>query len=302
MNTIPEQQNTQPQLERLAAQRELYSSAKRFHIFQIITTVVLPVIFAVIALVTPSFSVFAALFGAISFICDVALVEPQITKRKNKAAQIKELFDCELLQMPKSPLKIADNIAVEEVLMHYDAHAKIPSNIEKIRDWYSPAVGALPLSVARILCQRTNCWWDSKLRRNYSAFLKYLAVGIFALIIAIGLITDQTLITFTLICGALVPFFQFCIKQHNENIDAASRLDQLVSFSLDIWEHALGGTNDERLLADSRRLQDEIYEHRRRSPLILDYYYNLFRDKDEALMNRGSEILVDEAKHALHIQ
>lgn len=52
--------------------------------------------------------------------------------------------------------------------------------------------------------------------------------------------------------------------------------------------------SDELLTSNSRRLQDEIFEHRSKSPLILDLYYGLFR-KDEALMNRSSEILVDEA-------
>jgi|GEM_PF-3000144 hypothetical protein len=43
-NDIPLKQNEQRQLERLAAQRELYSSAKGIYIFQTILTLVVPVI------------------------------------------------------------------------------------------------------------------------------------------------------------------------------------------------------------------------------------------------------------------
>jgi hypothetical protein len=280
MNQIPTVQNSQIQLERLAAQRELYSSAKKLHLAQIIVTVIIPVGLATIAFFFPVFAVIAAIFGVFSFLVDIAVIEPIIKKRKTKAAKIQELFDCDVLLLPKSPLKTVDDIAVEEVLLYYNAHMKISTNVEKIKDWYSPRVGELSIKIARILCQRTNCWWDSKLRQRYSSFLKYSSIAVFAIILVAG----------------LIPFFQFCIKQCNDNLDAAKRLDELVLFSTQLWKEALANIyTDENLLTNSRRLQDEIYEHRSKSPLILDLYYNLFRSKDEALMNRSSEILVNEA-------
>jgi hypothetical protein len=296
MNQIPTVQNSQIQLERLAAQRELYSSAKKLHLAQIIVTVIIPVGLATIAFFFPVFAVIAAIFGVFSFLVDIAVIEPIIKKRKTKAAKIQELFDCDVLLLPKSPLKTVDDIAVEEVLLYYNAHMKISTNVEKIKDWYSPRVGELSIKIARILCQRTNCWWDSKLRQRYSSFLKYSSIAVFAIILVAGFISNLSLINVTLIASGLIPFFQFCIKQCNDNLDAAKRLDELVLFSTQLWKEALANIyTDENLLTNSRRLQDEIYEHRSKSPLILDLYYNLFRSKDEALMNRSSEILVNEA-------
>ena len=49
------------------------------------------------------------------------------------------------------------------------------------------------------------------------------------------------------------------------------------------------------MTTNSRRLQDAIFEHRIKNPLILNVFYKLFRDKDEELMNRTSEILIQEA-------
>jgi len=296
MNQIPAIQNSQKQLERLAAQRELYSSAKKWHGTQIILTVILPVVLATVAFFKTEFAVIAAIFGVLSFLIDISTIEPMIKKRKTKAAKIQELFDCEVLGLPKSPLKTVDDIAVEEVLLYYNAHMKISTNVEKIKDWYSPKVGELPLKIGRILCQRTNCWWDSKLRQRYSSFLKYTSMFLFATILIAGFISDLSLINITLIAGSLIPLFQFCIKQCNDNLDTAKRLDELVLFSTQIWNDALTTIySDESLLNNSRRLQDEIFEHRSKSPLILDLYYNFFRDNDEALMNRSSEILVEEA-------
>lgn len=301
MNSISTAQNEQKNLERLAAQRELYTSAKKWHGVQVIFTVFLPVVLAIFSLISPELAVIVAIYGVFVFIADVAILEPLIKKKKTKAAKTQELFDCEVLAMPKSPLKIVDDITVEEVLQHYNAHSKIKTNIEKIKDWYSPAVGQLPLHVARILCQRTNCWWDSKLRERYSEFLKYMSIIVCAIIISIGLYKDLTLIEVTLIASGLVPFFQFCIKQCNENLDAAKRLNELIAYSKKIWEDALNvAYTEQQLTSNSRRLQDEIFDHRSKSPLILDVFYNYFRDDQEALMNRSSEILVEEAQSSLN--
>ena len=296
MNQIPTDQNSQRQLERLAAQRELYSSAKNLHGAQIIFTVIIPVLLAVVTLVDQRFAVIGAIFGVVSFVLDIAIVEPIIKRRKTKAAKIQELFDCAVLKLPKSPLKTVDDIAVEEVLLHYNAHIKIKTNVERIKDWYSPRVAELPLAIARVLCQRTNCWWDSKLRQKYSSFLRAGSIIVFGTIIIIGFIKNLTLIEITLIASGLIPFFQFCIKHCNDNLEAARRLDELVIYSRRLWDDALSKTiSDDQLESNSRRLQDEIFEHRSKSPLILDLYYGLFRDDDEVLMNRSSEILVDQA-------
>ena len=295
MNTIRKVQNEQKQLERLAAQRELYSSAKKKHILQIILTVIIPVILAVASLIKTEVSVWAAIFGVGSFVVDIILIEPSIKILKTKAAKIQELFDCDVLQLLRSPLKVVDDITVEEVLVHYNAHIKIKRNSEKILNWY-PDVSHLPIDIARVLCQRTNCYWDSRLRVRYSNFLKYSAIFVFAGILIGAILVNSSIITVTLIASGLVPFFQFCIKQCNDNREAAKRLNELVLFAQQLWNDTLNKSKtDIQAYADSRRLQDEIFEHRTKSPLILNYYYDFFRDKDEVLMNRASEILIEEA-------
>lgn len=296
MNQIPVEQNSQKQLERLAAQRELYSSAKTYYIIQIIITVAIPVILAVTSSFYTQFAAFSAIFGVCSFVFDISIIEPIISRKKTKAAKIQELFDCDVLQIPKSSLKTVDDITVEEVLTHYNAHVKIKTNVEKIKDWYSPIVGELSIKTARILCQRTNCWWDSKLRKRFSNTLQFGSVSIFILLLILSYVINLSLVEFTLILSTLVPFFQFCIKQANDNKDAAVRLNELVLYSIQVWNNALENScDDNTMIIHSRRLQDEIFEHRKKSPLILNFFYKIFRDKDEELMNRTSEILVQEA-------
>lgn len=303
MNSISQDQNNQNQLERLAAQRELYSAAKKIQIMQFFLTVVVSVILSICALVYEELAVFAAIFGVAVFVIDISILEPSIQSRKIKAAKIQELFDCDILKLPKSPLKVVDDITVEEVLTYYNAHAKIANNVEKIKDWYPTEVAQLPLTTARIICQRANCYWDSKLREKYSDFLKYMSIVVFASIIIGGLIANLKIIEVTLIASGLIPFFQTCIKQCNDNREAANRLNQLVSYATKIWEETLSGNNSDTYLTENcRRLQDEIFEHRSKSPLIFDFIYNYFRDDDEKLMNRSTQLLISDAleKHKLN--
>jgi hypothetical protein len=301
MNNIPSKQNEQKQLERLAAQRELYSLAKRLLTIQIILTVIVPILLFIVSSIWDNILPYSALFGIIVFILDGAILQSTIKEKKISASKIQELFDCEVLELNTSPLKIVNDIAVEEILQNYDAHNKIKSNIEKIRDWYPTNVKSLPISLARIICQRANCWWDSKLRIRYSNFLKYFAYIVFISLFVYSFAIKVNLAAFTLYLSCLVPFFQFCNKECNGHREAAERLNELVRYSQDIWDYALNNVEDyHKIKQDSRRLQDEIYEHRCKSPLILNCIYKLFRKKNEELMIRTSEVLIEEANKAIN--
>src|SRR5690606_30267782 len=285
MNKIALKQNEQKQLERLAAQREIYSFAKRLHLGQIILSVFLPITFFIVSSIYSSFIAYSALFGIIAFVVDSVFIAPLIKSQKIKAAKIQELFDCDVLELDESPLKVATDVNVEEILFNYNAHKKIADNIEKIRDWYPTNLTDLPITIARIICQRANCWWDSKLRIRYSNFLKYFAIIFFLSIFIVAFFSKSEVIELTLFLSGLIPFFQFCNKEFFEHYDAAKRLNELVQYAENIWQEAINNPEDyHRNKLNSRRLQDEIFEHRSKSPLILDKFYNLFRDQNEVLM------------------
>jgi len=306
MNHIPLKQNEQKQLERLAAQRELYSSAKKYHGFQIVLTVLIPVLLALISLALPEtidtkVATYAAAIGLIITMLDLFILDPAIKSKRERAAKIQELFDCDVLSLPGSPLKTADGVAVEEVLVQYDAHRKIPTNIEKIRDWYPVAVREFPLSIARIVCQRSNCWWDARLRDRYASIIRTVSVVVVLAIFFFGLVSNVQFLDIVLLGSAIMPFIQFCSKQYFDHKDAAKRLDELANYASNLWKVALEGQKTDKELAEySRRLQDEIFDHRSKSPLILDMFYNRLRNKDEEIMNRSAQTLLDEAQTKLN--
>jgi hypothetical protein len=300
MNNIPSKQNEQKQLERLAAQRELYSSAKRRQVFQVFINVIIAIPLSTVSIWFPLLAPISAFYGILISIVDSVFLESTIQKLKSKAAKIQELFDCDVLELSCSPLKTIDDVSVEEVLVHYDAHKKIPSNIERIRDWYPKNVGDLPLEIARLICQRSNCWWDSNLRRRLAFWTKLVAIVVSIVIVILAFINDVTFVTLVLILSGLLPFFQYCIRDHSEQKETAERLNALMNYINIQWDKALKrNVTKEQLTESSRRIQDEIFENRSHSPLILDFVYKVLRRKDEEIMNRAADVLVEEAKKYL---
>jgi hypothetical protein len=297
MNNISKIQNEQKQLERLSAQRELYSSAKRWYIAQIIGGMLLPIIFVLISLLVYNIALVAAMFGIAFFIFDILIIVPTISKLKLKASKIQELFDCEVLQIPKSPLKVSSDIAVEEVLTYYEAHNKIKSNVEKVINWYPNVIDQVDIEFARLICQRTNCWWDVKLRSRYINFIRGVSIAIPLVVLVVGVIVDLRLEVIVLLFSGLMPFFRFANREYSDQKASNDRLEKTMNYILKIWDNILAKQIDKSFLTiESRNIQDEIYEHRSKSPFILDNIYNAFRDKNEMLMNKSATILVEEIK------
>ena len=73
-------------------------------------------------------------------------------------------------------------------------------------------------------------------------------------------------------------------------------MNALKAHSEVLWRKALArGFAPDEIVAQSRLLQNAIYDHRRRSPLAFDWVYGLLRREDKELMNVGAEALVEEA-------
>src|SRR5438034_9094825 len=105
-NSIPTDQNADRQLERLAAQRQLYSDAKRIQFWHTILSVPIVVAWSFVVLACPKLGVIAALWGIVLTFMDILTFTPWQSALKNKAATIQELFDCDVLQIPWHKLKV----------------------------------------------------------------------------------------------------------------------------------------------------------------------------------------------------
>jgi hypothetical protein len=113
----------------------------------------------------------------------------------------------------------------------------------------------------------------------------------------VGLIGGLTLEKFFLVVLApLIPTVVLGIRQYIEHTEAAARLDRLRERSEELCSQAIRGRLTlQEVTEESYKLQNEIYDNRRRNPMIFNWIYRRLRRQQEEQMNRGAEELVEEA-------
>ncbi len=299
-NTISQHQNTLRQLERLAAQRYLYSAAKQILTGQLFLDLVSPIVLAVIVALFPGFGIYGALIASLILVSDFYLENLQSSKRE-QAAGIQELFDCELLDLQCPDLiarHIPDTVEIMEVAERYK---RSDPTHKALMDWYSPEVDKLPLYLARLVCQRTNCLWDVQLRRKYLQGVNIMLFILSALVMTIALVKGLTVGNFLLVVVApLLPAIGWAIRESKGQKEAIQRKNELKRYAEELWTDALKKrVTVEEIERKSRGLQDQIYSNRCNNPLVLDAFYEYLRMKSEAKMNRGAKEFVEEALQSL---
>ena len=300
MNCIPQDQNSPLELRRLAAQRQLYSKAKGLLAFQMVLSVPIAVTIAAAALWNPAARVYAGIWGILATFVDLVWLSPWQQSLKNTAATVQEAFDCDLLHLPWNETTTGKPPAAEIVAEWSILPRGVTYETLQLLNWYPSSIGELPLHVARIVCQRCNCWWDSNLRRRYAIWCIGIVATLFAVPCLGGTIAGVPLQQLALIVVLpLAPVATVGIRQFREQRDAAERLDSLRDHFATIWQRLLnGGVSPEESREVSRRVQDRIFEHRRRTPLIFDWVYRKLRRKQETAMQRTAEELIGELRRA----
>jgi predicted pore-forming effector associated with SMODS systems len=207
-NNIPQRQNEDAALRLLAAQRSLYGSAKIAQAVQFILVVIVPSALLVVEHFVVSFKIWAAFTGLIIAVADVGILETIKASLRRQAAAVQELFDCKVLELewPARKVKKPDP---EDV---HDAASDYRSDV--LKNWYPQEVGELPLYVGRIICQRSNCWWDSKLRRRYRAAVLALFAILFIGVFVAALLKNLTIGDFVVsLLAPVLPILLWCIRE-----------------------------------------------------------------------------------------
>jgi len=97
-----------------------------------------------------------------------------------------------------------------------------------------------------------------------------------------------------------MPAFVLGVRQYTEHVEAAGARDRLKEYAEKLWRKAVEEkASPEQLVKDCRDLQDEIYDHRRRSPLIFNWIYQRLKNSYEDRMNKGADMLIEEAMKSI---
>lgn len=295
---IPDIQNAPEQLERLAAQRQLYSKAKRVFATGAIASFAAAIVWLPLATVFPTLRAWAALYGIAIAILDIAILEPWQKRSQKAAADIQECFDCDVLQIPQNRFKGCDVLDLETVAEMAACHRHRDKEFLKLRDWYPRSVGSLPLPLARLVCQRTNVRWDARLRLVYSGWI----LGVIALIcvasIAFGILAHLTVEQWAVrIAAPLLPVIVWGAREWRRQRETAKDADRIRALVESMWGRLLAREVDEaESVRESRALQDEIYDRRRRGPLVFDFVYGRLQPKYEDQAQLAADALIREAR------
>mgnify|MGYP006282068609 CR=1 FL=1 len=299
MNGIPQKQNTPKQLDRLAATSQLYLGAKCILAAQIILSIPAVLGLSALAAIDSRLDPYAAYWGVTVAIVDAAILEPWQQRLKRRAALTQELFDCELFELPWHELATGPRPSTEAVAKEASRYRRKYPKPSWLENWYPVAVGQLPLELARIICQRINCWWDGELRRRYSFWVIVVVIVLSILVILLGVVGGFSVGKFfQVVLAPLIPALLLGYRQFTANRDAAAKLDDLKAHAENFWNLAIQNQlPDEELLNRSRELQDEIFDNRQNSPLIFNWIYRRFRTDQENQMKQGAEELIQQATH-----
>lgn len=247
------------------------------------------------AIVKPELSGYIAIWGILVVVLDLYVFTPWVKKLQDSAARIQELFDTKVLGIAWNAISIGKKPDPELIHEKAKKHGMDEESIVDLKEWYPIIIDRVPEAFGIIISQRSNVWWDAKMRRKYILALLVILVSIAFSLIGYGLYEKKDMFDFlAYIVAPLASTYIFGYRQITEHSDAADRLDNLKELSEKIWSDALEGKGVVSLKSESRALQDQIFDHRKKNPPIFDFLFRWFRDGNEVLMNKGAETLVSD--------
>jgi len=289
----PTQQNSPQNLERLSAQRFLYSNAKGWIVFQYISVTVLSLA-GIAGAFKFGFRVTIASF--ILVLVDKFILERFIRGRLKEAALIQENFDCDVLSLEWSKTKCGSNIQMEEV---HSFAKKMSGSIasQKLKDWYPKAAFSLAPHIGRIICQRANVVWNLSGRKKIALGLNIIFVSTVAVLFLSLFVTDLEAQTWSY--AVLIPALPFLSRLWDVWFrvnDSVARMSQLQSRIHEIWNEAISGNNTETKVTErSREFQNELFDFRSREIPVFDKLYWKLRNENEKGMKQTAESFAEAA-------
>jgi SMODS-associating 4TM effector domain len=295
-NNIPTLQNAEAQVRLLRARRRKFVEGKRLLSLQLFLTIGVPVVGTLLTLKwRDSLEGLVAFASLVIAVLDVTLLDRLQQNIRQTTAKIQEQFDCTVLDLPWDTFTVGtktDPETIHEASKKFNRGQPDPT----LENWYPLAVGQVPLHLARIICQRTNLWYDSKLRRQYGSWALAVTIGLSLAFMIVGLVENLPLNSFVLtVLAPAAPVLIWGLRECLRQYQAAENLERLKSAAEGLWDDArLGKCGDADCAVKSRQFQNAIYESRRRNPLVFDWIYKLRRANLEDQMNHGAEELVKQ--------
>jgi hypothetical protein len=300
-NNLPAIQNTEPQISLLAAASRIYGRAKRLMAVQFALTVPTALFIALLMAWQPTWKVWLTFLSITIALLDALCLNRALNRFKKRGAVVQQMFDCVVFELPWRPLRCGPRVDSEDILTDAQDHLRDSKTRTRLLDWYPLEVKPLPLSLARLICQRASLWWDlrqrDRVRGALTALLAVLAITIFLVALARGDTVQQMILT---VYVPLAPAVLWILREILAQRDAIKADERGLAAVEALWKQAMEGRlADEEALNQSLLVQDALFDNRSRSPLVFDWVYRLLRRRKEQQMKFKAEELVKEALEKL---
>ncbi|QDT52992.1 hypothetical protein Pan44_10070 [Caulifigura coniformis] len=306
-NAIPRRQNELVYLVR--AHREADRQAKYTAIAQITLSFVSAILGPSLAWLVsrnypaygPSAKAWAGLIAIATIAVDVVFLEPRVKRFRELKARLQDQFDTAVYDLPWNGVKAGRPVDAGEITALADRHKAAFPDDKPFLDWYPASVGEVPMSYARLLCQKSSMRWDSSLRDLFCliySVLLALLVGI-GFVFAMAAHYDMQALVLSVLMPVLPAALQIW-RERQKNTEAGEDMDRASQKVEALLDGLLAGSlTDDEAKHQSRLLQDELFDRRRRAPSIPERLYQYKRDEDEKKMKVAALERVNQMKQKL---
>lgn len=298
-NNIAISQNRDDRLDLLRAQRVYYGRVKWMQTVFLVLALALPWAGALWGADKPQLRPLLVLVSIALLLGEIGFATRVQRKWVKTAARIQEQFDTDVLELPWNQFVVGSRVDPEAIrsVTRKPITSKERAELE---GWYAKHAGALPLQLARLVCQRTNIAYDMNVRNAYVTGLSVVAASFFCYLLYRGVAEGLSFDSFLLsVAVPFMPLAAHVLRECRKQSDAVEGLITLKSEVEKLWSKALKAPNLTELAQDSRCLQDAIYRNRSSNPLVYDWVYWLVRKFNEDLAIHAAQVLVGEAQRSL---
>ena len=285
MMNIAQEQNTSENLRLLAAQKRMYSLAKRIHFVRIAAVLLLELAAPFVVIALPDWRDGLELVGAVLTLVSALILTDIEANRVKQAATVQEELDVQLFQLPWNKTLVGHEVAPELINR---AAKEYKGGDDKIRDWY-PDPGGVSYPKDAFLCQRTNLMWGVRLQSKYAYTLIGFTTGYFLIGVLIGIVKQESLVAYLVaILVPTLPALLEAIDTYKRHTESARDKAELLAHVEDLIKDK---TRLPHLVEECRRIQDSIYIMRSTRPLVPDWWYELWRNKFDMDAREGVQTL-----------
>ncbi|NQE65344.1 S-4TM family putative pore-forming effector [Caulobacter sp. RHG1] len=296
LNAIPVRQNQDDLLKLRRAVSVIYDTAQALVVCQVALAVAVPILSAIATLLFPETKTYAVALAMGLTIADVAYLDRQQKVLLKRAAKISEVFDTTVFEMPWDGFTVGERPRPEDI-NGADETFQRQKKVRRLRDWYAPVVDQAPIYLARLICQRSSLFYDVELRRSYATAIRVLALGVFVVLAAVGLVEELPTPDLVLFLALSTPLQTWAWRESFRQRDTAEAQETLMQQARKVWDDALAdrcGADNCELRA--REFQSAIYLRRATAPMFLPGVYKLRRPGLELQMTKTAADFIAEYK------